>query len=433
MIGIAIVEFHDERDLLCTELMMSLNLYLHAQAKHYTFEPSIIAKNEIVVADFIKRQQAILDKALAKELPTQILRETIKNLNRYRNNIMFETLEYDEALGLLELEIEKAKKIGDAITRRYEREKEAATETAEIKKESLDNEKTQLDAILAIEDARNNLINARQNLVTSRGDLEIARLERARDIVKQLTEDENLSDVQRLGLRRELGALGIQYATSELSLTQQIATIELANAKRKEESAKLQGEQALKRLEIETKIAELAAKQATLSAKEKVLKSEDELQKTLKDPDATAREKANAEERLRLAKEGLELAKKGQKEINQLKLDELRIQQQINDEQRRQDEIFRQLNRQREIAAGRTDQGRNQIIPLSQPRQSQQPNSDPALNGLNDLQKVLKSIDSKLSRTPQEVNVTTFTGIDGKQIGRDVAKQLRELNNAVFK
>jgi hypothetical protein len=54
--------------------------------------------------------QAILDKALAKELPTQILRETIKNLNRYRNNIMFETLEYDEALGLLELEIEKAKK-----------------------------------------------------------------------------------------------------------------------------------------------------------------------------------------------------------------------------------------------------------------------------------------------------------------------------------
>ena len=54
--------------------------------------------------------QAILDKALAKELPTQILRETIKNLNRYRNNILFETLEYEEALALLELEIEKAKK-----------------------------------------------------------------------------------------------------------------------------------------------------------------------------------------------------------------------------------------------------------------------------------------------------------------------------------
>jgi hypothetical protein len=51
-----------------------------------------------------------LDKALAKELPTQILRETIKNLNRYRNNILFETLEYEEALELLELEIEKAKK-----------------------------------------------------------------------------------------------------------------------------------------------------------------------------------------------------------------------------------------------------------------------------------------------------------------------------------
>ena len=54
--------------------------------------------------------QAILDKALAKELPTQILRETIKNLNRYRNNILFETLEYEEALALLEIEIEKAKK-----------------------------------------------------------------------------------------------------------------------------------------------------------------------------------------------------------------------------------------------------------------------------------------------------------------------------------
>ena len=54
--------------------------------------------------------QAILDKALAKELPTQILRETIKNLNRYRNNILFENLEYEEALALLELEIEKANK-----------------------------------------------------------------------------------------------------------------------------------------------------------------------------------------------------------------------------------------------------------------------------------------------------------------------------------
>lgn len=54
--------------------------------------------------------QAILDKALAKELPTLILRETIKNINRYRSNVIFETLEYDEALALLELEIEKAKK-----------------------------------------------------------------------------------------------------------------------------------------------------------------------------------------------------------------------------------------------------------------------------------------------------------------------------------
>ena len=54
--------------------------------------------------------QAILDKALAKELPTQILRETIKYLKRDRNNILFETLEYDDARALLELEIERAKK-----------------------------------------------------------------------------------------------------------------------------------------------------------------------------------------------------------------------------------------------------------------------------------------------------------------------------------
>lgn len=54
--------------------------------------------------------QAILDKAKIKELPTQILREVAKNLKRARNNIMFETLDYDDSLALLEFEIEKEKK-----------------------------------------------------------------------------------------------------------------------------------------------------------------------------------------------------------------------------------------------------------------------------------------------------------------------------------
>lgn len=53
--------------------------------------------------------QAILDKALAKALPTQILREIIKPLNRYRNNILYEVIDYDHALKMLEAEIQKAK------------------------------------------------------------------------------------------------------------------------------------------------------------------------------------------------------------------------------------------------------------------------------------------------------------------------------------
>jgi hypothetical protein len=54
--------------------------------------------------------QAILDKSLAKELPTQILRETAKNLKRLRNNNLFESLEHEDAMTLLEAEIGKFKK-----------------------------------------------------------------------------------------------------------------------------------------------------------------------------------------------------------------------------------------------------------------------------------------------------------------------------------
>ena len=53
--------------------------------------------------------QALLDKALDKELPTPILREMIKPLNRYRNNVVYEILEYDSALSMVEQEITKAK------------------------------------------------------------------------------------------------------------------------------------------------------------------------------------------------------------------------------------------------------------------------------------------------------------------------------------
>jgi hypothetical protein len=53
--------------------------------------------------------QALLDKALAKQLPTPVLREIIKPLNRYRNNILYEIIDYDEALNMLELEINKVK------------------------------------------------------------------------------------------------------------------------------------------------------------------------------------------------------------------------------------------------------------------------------------------------------------------------------------
>lgn len=53
--------------------------------------------------------QALLDKALAKELPTPILRKVVKPLTRYRNNIFYEVIQYNEALSMLEIEIQKAK------------------------------------------------------------------------------------------------------------------------------------------------------------------------------------------------------------------------------------------------------------------------------------------------------------------------------------
>lgn len=55
--------------------------------------------------------QAILDRSLEKKLPTSVVREVVKRLRKNRANIVFEMMSYEEALEMLDLEIEKANKL----------------------------------------------------------------------------------------------------------------------------------------------------------------------------------------------------------------------------------------------------------------------------------------------------------------------------------
>lgn len=58
---VAVIEFCDDSQGLETEVMMSLNLYLHAKAERYNFDAHKTAKNKIIVDDLIKKQTEILD------------------------------------------------------------------------------------------------------------------------------------------------------------------------------------------------------------------------------------------------------------------------------------------------------------------------------------------------------------------------------------
>lgn len=55
--------------------------------------------------------QAMLDRSVEKKLPTSVVREVVKRLRKNRANILFEMITYDEALEMLDFEIEKANKL----------------------------------------------------------------------------------------------------------------------------------------------------------------------------------------------------------------------------------------------------------------------------------------------------------------------------------
>jgi hypothetical protein len=134
--------------------------------------------------------------------------------------------------------------------------------------------------------ARNNLTKARFDAAISEGDLELARVNRAIELKRQL--DSNLPTEQRIILMRELADLTQNSGASEYQLVQQKLAIEQQNAAVKRESVLFQqaGDRAALSVEqqkidlanqravIEARIAELKAKQAVLDAKSVVDQTE---------------------------------------------------------------------------------------------------------------------------------------------------------------
>lgn len=323
----------------------------------------------------------------------------------------------DLKIKLSDLELEKAKKVGEVIKKRLEDEKV-------LRNEAFEQEKARLQQIVELEDARNAVIKARENLKTSRDELLVARLERARDIVKQLNEDENITAEERINLRKELTALGMTGAISVLGLTQEIANLEYEIIDRKEKAQLAENERALKRLETEAKIAAIAGKQAVITAKEKVISTKQEL------ATAAPEQQPLVSEKLKLAEEGLILAEQSQVEINKLKQEELRLQQQQTLEQQRQNDLFKKLDLQRNIEQAKTPEGRRIQVPLAPP---QEPNWDWMSQMVEQLKQITENTKQPTQNGGAVFNITAPPGYDGKDLGREFAKTYRDLHKEIYK
>lgn len=324
----------------------------------------------------------------------------------------------DLKVKLADAELEKARKVGDAIKRRLEEEKS-------LRGEAFEQEKTRLQQILDLEEARNSVARARESLKTTRDELLVARLERAKEIVRQLNDDENITAQERINLRQELTSLGINGSTSILGLTQQIADIEYSIIKQKASAQEAENQRALKRLETEAKIAEITNRQAVIAAQEKVISAKQELAA------ASPEDKALAEEKLRLAQEGLILAQQSQLEINRLKREELQIQQQITAEQQRQNDLFKKLDLQRGITQSQTPEGRRlqTALPL--------PTSNPNNVNWDWVDKMvgqLEQINANIKPSGgTNFYVTAPPGFDGRDLGKEMAKTYHELHKQLYR
>lgn len=326
----------------------------------------------------------------------------------------------DLKANLTDIELEKAKKVGEIVKERLEKEKV-------LRDESFEQEKSFLQQVITLEEARNNVLKAREGLRTARDELSVARLERAREIIQRLNDDDKMTSQERIALRKELSQLGITGASSVLSLTQQIANLEYSIIEQKAKAQEIENQQALKRLEIEQKIADIANKQAVIAAQEKVISVKQEV------ASATPEGRGLALEKLKLAEEALALAKeRSQSEINRLKTEELIIQQQITAEQQRQNDLFKQLDLQRNISQSQTDQAKR--LQTSLPSNSPIPtNNSIDLDAIN---KIVEQLKTTGKQTPSGVNIFNITappGFDGRDIGREFAKANDRLQREIFK
>jgi tape measure domain-containing protein len=321
---------------------------------------------------------------------------------------------------LTDIELEKAKKVGEIVKERLEKEKV-------LRDESFEQEKTFLQQVITLEEARNNVLRAREGLRTTRDELSVARLERSREIIQRLNDDEDITSQERITLRKELSQLGITGASSVLTLTQQIANLEYSIIEQKAKAQAIENQQALKRLEIEQKIADIANKQAVIAAQEKVISVKQEV------ASATPEGRGLALEKLKLAEEALALAKeRSQFEINRLKTEELIIQQQITAEQQRQNDLFKKLDLQRNISQSQTDQAKR--LQTSLPSNSLIPtNNSIDLDAINKIVEQLKTTGKQTPSGANIFNITAPPGFDGRDIGREFAKANDRLQREIFK
>jgi tape measure domain-containing protein len=105
---------------------------------------------------------------------------------------------------------------------------------------------------------------------TSRRDIKITRLERAREILKQLREDEDLTSEERRVLVSELAELGVNSKTTELQLTKQINDLEEQNRKAKLDAIRREFNFKEQQLDLERQSLELTARKAVLESSNQV-------------------------------------------------------------------------------------------------------------------------------------------------------------------
>jgi TP901 family phage tail tape measure protein len=155
--------------------------------------------------------------------------------------------------------------------------------------------------------ARGNLLQAQSSLAQTETTIAIDRVKQAASLRKEL-DNQNLSQVERLAITKELNALGVSTGRSSISLLQQQQKLEAALSAQKREALAAEQEGQRAALELESQRNQIAAQRSVTEARINELKAQ---QQVLSAQAALQEQRLNDERTIAAARSELQQAQVG--------------------------------------------------------------------------------------------------------------------------